>query len=61
MTPTYSTIIKAFDVGDEIWVLTDGENYAPVRIRSIERKCFKTDIGEIPFEDHGWLWWCYKH
>ena len=61
MRPTYSTIIKVFDVGDEIWVLTEDENYAPVRILSIERTYFKTDVGKILFEDHGWLWWCFKH
>ena len=58
--PTYRMIKSAFSPGDEIFVLSDDEQFEPVRIRSIERKAFVTDIGKILFEDHGWLWRCTK-
>ena len=54
--PTYSLVKSAFTPGDVIWVLTDGEHFAPVQIQSITRKSFVTEVGEILFEDHDWLW-----
>lgn len=55
-SPTYSMIIKAFSPGNVIWVLSVDYSFKPVRIQSITRKSFVTEIGEILFEDHGWLW-----
>ena len=49
-------IVKAFSPGDVIYVLCDGEHFAPVKILSIGRKSFMTEVGEILFEDHDWLW-----
>lgn len=54
--PTYSLVKSAFTPGDVIYVLNDGEHFAPVKILSIGRKSFQTEVGEILFEDHGWLW-----
>lgn len=54
--PTYSLVKSAFTPGDVIYVLNDGEHFAPVKIRSIGRKSFQTEVGEIMFEDHDWLW-----
>lgn len=59
-TPTYSLIKSAFTPGDVIWVLSDGEHFAPVKILSIGRKSFMTEVGEILFEDHDWLWRALK-
>lgn len=55
-TPTYSLVKSAFTPGDVIYVLCDGEHFAPVKILSIGRKSFMTEVGEIMFEDHDWLW-----
>ena len=54
--PSRSMIVKAFSPGDVIYVLCDGEHFAPVKILSIGRKSFMTEVGEILFEDHDWLW-----
>ena len=54
--PTYSLVKSAFTPGDVIYVLNDGEHFAPVKILSIGRKSFQTEVGEIMFEDHDWLW-----
>ena len=54
--PTYSLVKSAFTPGDVIWVLSDGEHFSPVKILSIGRKSFMTEVGEILFEDHDWLW-----
>lgn len=59
-SPTYSLIKDAFSPGDVIYVLSDGEHFKPVKILSIERKAFVTEVGEILFEDHGWLWRCFE-
>ena len=56
--PTYSLIKDAICPGDVIYVLSDGEDFQPVKVISIGRKAFETNIGEILFEDHGWLWRC---
>ena len=58
--PTYSLIKSAFTPGDVIWVLSDGEHFSPVKILSIGRKSFITEVGEILFEDHDWLWRALK-
>lgn len=55
-SPTYGLVKAAFSPGDVIDVLNDGEHFAPVKILSIGRKSFMTEVGEILFEDHGWLW-----
>lgn len=55
-TPTYSLVKAAISPGDVIYVLTDGEHFAPVKVLSIEKKALMTELGEILFEDHGWLW-----
>ena len=54
--PTYSMVKQAFDPGDVLYVLSDGEHFAPVKIQSIGRKSFVTEVGEVFFEDHDWLW-----
>lgn len=59
-SPSYSLIKAAFSPGDVIWVLSDGEHFAPVKVLSIGRKSFVTDVGEILFEDHDWLWRALK-
>ena len=59
-SPSYSLIKSAFSPGDVIWVLSDGEHFAPVKVLSIGRKSFMTDVGEILFEDHDWLWRALK-
>lgn len=56
--PTYSLVKSAIQPGDVIYVLCDGERYAPTKVLSIQRESLITEAGEIPFEDHGWLWWC---
>ena len=55
-SPTYSLVKSAFTTGDVIYVLSDGEHFAPAKILSIGRKSFQTEVGEILFEDHDWLW-----
>ena len=58
-TPSYSLIKSAFDPGDCIYVLKDdGEHFTPVKVLAIGRKAFQTEVGEILYEDHGWLWRC---
>ena len=59
-SPTYSMIKDAFSPGDVIYVLTDGRHFKPVKILLIERKRFVTEIGEVLYEDHGWLWRALK-
>ena len=54
--PRYSLIMSAFTPGDVIWVLSDDYTFKPVEILKITRKSFMTDVGEILFEDHDWLW-----
>lgn len=58
--PTYGMIKSAFDIGDVIYVLSDGVHFKPVKILSIKRKALATEVGEILFEDHGWLWRCLE-
>lgn len=58
--PTYGMIKSAFTPGDTIYVLSDDEQFKPTKILSIERKAFTTEVGEILFEDHGWLWRCFE-
>ena len=59
MPPTYSLVKSAIQPGDTIYVLDDnGVRYEPVTVLSVRRKSLMTAAGEIPFEDHGWLWWC---
>ena len=57
---TYSLVKSAIQPGDVIYVLHDGEHYAPTKVLSIQRKSLLTEAGEILFEDHGWLWRCLK-
>lgn len=59
-SPTRSLIKSAISPGDVIYVLSDGEHFAPVKVLSIGRKSFMTEVGEILFEDHDWLWRCLK-
>lgn len=58
--PRYSMIMSAFTPGDVIWVLSEDDTFQPVRIQSITRKSFVTEVGEILFEDHDWLWRALK-
>ena len=58
--PSRSLIKSAFSPGDVIYVLSDGEHFAPVKVLSIGRKAFVTEVGEILFEDHDWLWRALK-
>lgn len=52
----YSAIKAAFSPGDVIYVLMEDEQFAPVKVLSIERKAFVTEVGKVLFEDHDWLW-----
>lgn len=58
--PTYNMIKSAFEPGDTIYVLNDGVHYKPTKVLSIGRKAFQTEVGEILYEDHGWLWRCFE-
>lgn len=59
-TPTYGMIKSAFEPGDTIYVLSDGEHFKPTKILFIGKKAFQTENGKILFEDHGWLWRCFE-
>ena len=58
--PTYSAIKGAFSPGDVILVLVEDYSFQPVEIQSITRKSFLTEVGEILFVDHDWLWRALK-
>lgn len=58
--PTYRLIKAAFSPGDTIFVLDENEIYCPVEIKEIQKKAFVTDIGDITYVDHGWLWRCFE-
>ena len=57
-TPTYSLVKLAVQPGDCIYVLNEDEIFEPVEVISVNRKTFTTKIGEIRFDEHGWLWRC---
>jgi hypothetical protein len=56
--PTYSLVKSAVEPGDFIYVLNAGSNYEPVRVDAVKKTHFETEVGEILFLDHGWLWRC---
>ena len=59
--PTWRDIKDAISPGDKVFVLDENGQYQPRVVHGFDRKCLHTDVGDILFKDHGWLWWCLPH
>lgn len=54
---TRKQIVRCTEPGDTIFVLDDDGNVVEAVVIRHEKKCMVTTRGEIPYEDHGWLYW----
>lgn len=54
---TRKQIVRCVEPGDTIFVLDDDGNVVEAVVIRHGKKCMVTTRGEIPYEDHGWLYW----
>ena len=57
MNVTRKQIVSCTKPGDTIFVLDDDGNVVEAVVIRHEKKCMVTTCGEIPYEDHVWLYW----
>lgn len=56
--PSYGLIKLAISPGDHVYVLDENNEFVPRKVIAITRTSLLTEIGELLFDDHGWLWRC---